>query len=184
MSTITSKDNAAKFLIEYKQNAGNVQIKNCEEPYTKFSDIAENQIRAIKLDGKTVYILILLIAENENTLFVPFSGYAFPATNEELLLSEQYPIGMRVLQLWNERTWHSSFLKDSYECIPVTPIPPDIFDISRRILYDSIPEEVQVGIELSEYSLEDLKLVLQYKKEELSKFAFLDEADIEYWETH
>lgn len=138
------------------------------------------QIRLLSQPDEMIRVLVLREWGNGIWLVVPFSPFPYPATDEEFFLGGRRTEYLDVLQFWNARTLHALFLRRSW--IVDTLAPPElqqaeqIFDAS--ISGDTLPDELLTRTALPITTAPDPRL--DYKQENLARFAALDAADFEW----
>lgn len=138
------------------------------------------QIRLLSQPDEMIRILVLRDWGAGIWLVVPFSPFPYPATDEEFFLGGRRTEYLDVLQFWNARTLHALFLRRSWLVDKLTPQElyqaEQIFDAS--ISGDALPEELLARTALPITTAPDRRL--DYKQENLVRFAALDAADFEW----
>ena len=138
------------------------------------------QIRLLSQPEQMVWTLLLRNWGAGVWLVVPFSPFPYPATNEEFYLGGNRTEYLDVLQFWNARTLHALFLRRSWLVDTLTPQELEdaesFFDAS--VCGEDLPEELLARTALPIIVAPDLRL--DYKQENLARFAALDAADFEW----
>lgn len=151
------------------------------QPNIQFPDEPElrvGQIRALGQTTDTIYVLIYRQLGGGCWLVIPLSPFDCPASDDELLLSNLRS-GMKVLQMWNIRTLHHKFIRQS---ICMDAISADDLSLVTKVFacyhrggrlegFDH-----RFGIPITD----DNDIRLEYMEEQLDKFAELDSLDFNY----
>ena len=143
----------------------------------ELASLRAGQIRLLSQPAQMIWVLLLRCWDNGLWLVLPFSPFPFPANNEELLLGGQRAEYLDVLQFWNMRSLYALFLRRSWLVDTLTEEELQSAEtfFAAMISADEIPAQLLQKTALPITEVTDLRL--DYKQENLAKFAELDAAD-------
>lgn len=142
--------------------------------------LQSGQIRLLSQPDQMIWVLLLRNWGAGVWLVIPFSPFPYPATDEELYLGGRRTEYLNVLQFWNARTLHALFLRRSWLVDTLTTQEfedaDSLFDAS--VCGEDLPDELLGRTALPITVAPDLRI--DYKQENLARFAALDAADFEW----
>lgn len=142
------------------------------------SEVAIGQIRLLSQTEGLTYVAVLRHWTKDSFLIVPFSGFSFPATDEELTMSFNGGLFLEVLQIWNARSAMETTLRKSWL---VGALPKQDLDDALLLWKWSIGNVAELPERISErtgvpiYRTDDPRL--DYRREVLESFAAFDAED-------